>query len=147
MAKIVEIGDIAAPELDMFARLTEAQLRNRKEPEKGIFIAESAKVIRVALQAGYEPVALLMERRHLDGQGAEFIDRCGPIPAYTADRTVLERLTGYTVNRGILCAMRRRPRPGLEEVCADAHRIAVLEGVVDATNVGAIFPKTERSRL
>ena len=139
MAHIVDIEGLAAPELDMFARLTEAQLRNRLEPEKGVFIAESAKVIDVALNAGYTPVAMLMERRHLAGQGGPLMARCGDIPVYTADRDVLEGLTGYTVNRGILCAM-RRPAPNRpERVYGDAHRVAVLENIVDATNIGAIF--------
>lgn len=139
MPNIIEITDIAAPELDAFARLTEAQLRNRLEPEKGIFIAESPKVIHRALDAGCAPLALLMERKHLDGQGAAIMDRCGDIPVYTARREVLESLTGYQLTRGILCAM-GRPLPGsVEAVCADARRIAVLEGIVDSTNIGAIF--------
>ena len=139
MANIIEITDFSQPELDIYARLTEAQLRNRKEPEKGLFIAESTKVIRRALDAGYEPVSFLMERKHIDGQARELIDRCGDIPVYTADRDILARLTGYELTRGILCAMRRPKLPALEEVCAGARRIAVLEGIVDATNVGAIF--------
>ncbi len=139
MARIVEISALEAPELDVYARLTEAQLRNRLEPEKGVFIAESAKVIDVALRYGYEPVSMLMERRHLSGQGAALMDRCGDIPVYTADREVLERLTGYTVNRGILCAMRRPAGQLMKDVCAGARRIAVLEGIVDSTNIGAIF--------
>lgn len=139
MANIVEITDIYAPELDVFARLTEAQLRNRLEPEKGIFIAESPKVITVALDAGYAPISLLMERRHIDGDGRAIIDRCGDIPAYTADREVLEQLTGYQLTRGVLCAMRRPGQLGIESVCKNAKRIAVLEGIVDSTNIGAIF--------
>ena len=139
MAYIVEIADPAARELDVYARLTEAQLRNRLEPEKGIFIAESAKVIDVALRMGYEPVSLLMERRHLAGQGAALMARCGDVPVYTADREVLAALTGYTVNRGILCAMRRPAPLTVDQVCAGARRVAVLENIVDATNIGAIF--------
>ena len=139
MIMVIEISDIAAPELDVFARLTEAQLRNRIEPEKGVFIAESPKVIAVALDAGYEPLSLLMERRHIDGDGREIIARCGDIPVYTADREVLELLTGYRLTRGVLCAMRRSAQASAETVCRDAKRIAVLEGVVDSTNIGAIF--------
>ena len=139
MAQIIEITDISAPELDIYARLTETQLRNRLEPEKGIFIAESPKVIRRALDAGCRPQSLLMERKHIDGQGAEIIARCGDIPLYTADREVLENLTGYTMTRGILCAMSRPKLPALEEVLKDAKRVAILEGIVDSTNIGAIF--------
>ena len=139
MAEIIEITDISAPELDVYARLTETQLRNRLEPEKGIFIAESPKVIRRALDAGCKPLSLLMERKHIDGQGAEIIARCGDIPLYTAEREVLESLTGYTMTRGILCAMSRPKLPTLEEVLKDAKRVAVLEGIVDSTNIGAIF--------
>ena len=139
MAEIIEITDISAPELDVYARLTETQLRNRLEPEKGIFIAESPKVIRRALDAGCKALSLLMERKHIDGQGAEIIARCGEIPLYTADREVLESLTGYTMTRGILCAMSRPKLPTLEEVLKDAKRVAVLEGIVDSTNIGAIF--------
>ena len=139
MAQIIEITDISAPELDVYARLTETQLRNRLEPEKGIFIAESPKVIRRALDAGCKPLSLLMERKHIDGQGAEIIARCGDIPLYTADREILESLTGYTMTRGILCAMSRPKLPALEEVLKDAKRVAVLEGIVDSTNIGAIF--------
>ena len=139
MPNIIEITDIAAPELDVFARLTEAQLRNRLEPEKGIFIAESPKVIVRALDAGCAPLSLLMERRHLEGQGRDIMERCGDIPVYTADREVLEALTGYQLTRGILCAMRRPRLNDVETLCANARRIAVLEGIVDSTNVGAIF--------
>lgn len=139
MAQIIEITDINAPELDAYVRLTEAQLRNKLEPEKGIFIAESPKVIDRALDAGYEPVSLLMEHRHLEGQGKRMMERCGDIPVYTADRPVIEQLTGYQLTRGILCAMRRKPLPTVEELCRDARRIAVLESIVDVTNIGAIF--------
>ena len=139
MANIIEIHDLSQPELAPFARLTEAQLRNRREPEKGIFIAESPKVIHRALDAGCRPQALLMERRHITGQGAEVIARCGDIPLYTADPEVLESLTGYRLTRGVQCAMSRPELPTVEALCADAHRVAVLEGVVDTTNIGAIF--------
>ncbi len=139
MPNIIEITDLAAPELDAFVRLTEAQLRCRLEPEKGIFIAESPKVIHRALDAGYEPTALLMERKHLEGQGASVIERCGDIPVYTADDALLTALTGYELTRGVLCAMRRPVLQSVEELCAAARRVAVLEGIVDHTNVGAIF--------
>ena len=139
MANIIEIRDPAAPELDVFARLTEAQLRSRKEPEKGVFIAESPKVISCALEEGYRPVSLLMEREKIGGQARDIIARCAGVPVYTADRAVLAALTGYTLTRGVLCAMRRPALPAVEAVCAGARRLAVLDGVVDATNVGAIF--------
>lgn len=139
MAAIIEITDIHAPELDVYARLTEAQLRSRREPERAMFVAESAKVISCALDAGCCPVSFLMERRQMQGQGRTLLERCGDIPVYTADREVLEALTGYRLTRGILCAMRRlRPRPA-EEICGCARRVAVLENIVDPTNVGAIF--------
>ncbi len=139
MAHIIEIKDMAAAELDVYARLTESQLRNRLEPEKGVFIAESPKVIGTALDAGVEPVSLLMERKHLEGQAKDILSRCGDIPVYTAQREVLDGLTGYPLTRGILCAM-RRPKPKTpEEICEGVRRIAVLEGIVDTTNIGAIF--------
>lgn len=139
MPHIMEITDISAPELDVFARLTEAQLRSRQEPEKGIFIAESPKVIGRALDAGYEPVSLLMERRQIEGQARDIIARCGEVPVYTAGRALLAGLTGYELTRGVLCAMRRPELPSVEELCAHARRVAVLEGIVDSTNIGAIF--------
>ena len=139
MPNIIEITDFSAPGLDAFARLTEAQLRNRLEPEKGIFIAESPKVITRALNAGYEPVSLLMERKHIDGDAAPILERCGDVPVYTADRELLTGLTGYQLTRGVLCAMRRRPLPAVEALCAGARRVAVLESIVDTTNIGAIF--------
>ncbi len=139
MPHIMEITDISAPELDVFARLTEAQLRSRQEPEKGIFIAESPKVIGRALDAGYEPVSLLMERRQIEGQARDIIARCGEVPVYTASRALLAGLTGYELTRGVLCAMRRPELPSVEELCAHARRVAVLEGIVDSTNIGAIF--------
>lgn len=138
MPNIIEITDLNVPELDVFARLTGPQLRSRREPEKGLFIAESPKVILHALEAGCLPQALLMERRQIELQG-ELLRRCGEIPLYTADRAILATLTGYTLTRGVLCAMKRPPLPSVEAVCADARRIAVLEGIVDPTNVGAIF--------
>lgn len=139
MPNIIEITDLSAHELDSFARLTEAQLRNRLEPEKGIFIAESPKVIARALDAGYRPISLLMERKHITGDAADILARCGNIPVYTADREVLTELTGYQLTRGVLCAMARSPLPTVEELCANARRVAVLEGIVDTTNIGAIF--------
>ncbi len=139
MLNIIEITDLSSPELDSFARLTEAQLRNRLEPEKGIFIAESPKVIARALDAGYRPISLLMERKHITGDAADILARCGDIPVYTADREVLTELTGYQLTRGVLCAMARSPLPTVEELCSNARRVAVLEGIVDTTNIGAIF--------
>lgn len=139
MPNVIEITDFHAPELDPYARLTQNQLRNRLEPEKGIFIAESPKVIDRALDAGYEPVSLLMERRQITGPAAGILSRCGDAPVYTADRELLAALTGFELTRGVLCAFRRpAPRP-VEELCRDARRVAVLEGIVDSTNVGAIF--------
>ena len=139
MPNIIEITDLKAPELDVYARLTEAQLRSRRDAEKGIFIAESPKVIEYALNAGCEPISFLMERKHIEGQARELLERCGEAPVYTAEREVLAGLTGYELTRGILCAMRRPKLPTVEEICENAHRIVVLEGIVDPTNVGAIF--------
>ena len=139
MPHIIEVTDLAAPEMGVYARLTEAQLRNRLEPDKGVFIAESPKVIATALDAGCEPLSLLMERRHIDGDAQPILSRCGGIPIYTAERETLARLTGFELTRGVLCAMRRPRLPSVEEICADARRVAVLEGIVDHTNVGAIF--------
>ena len=139
MNNIIEITDFAAPELDIYARLTEGQLLNRHEPEKGIFIAESPKVIERALDAGCVPVSILMESRHVESQGKEIIKRCGDIPVYTAEFDVLTQLTGFKLTRGMLCAMRRPALPGVEDICRNARRIAVLENVVNPTNVGAIF--------
>lgn len=139
MPNIIEITDFHAPELDPYARLTQNQLRNRLEPEKGIFIAESPKVIDRALDAGYKPVSLLMERKQITGPAAGILNRCGDTPVYTADREMLAELTGFELTRGVLCAFRRpAPRP-VEELCKNARRVAVLEGIVDSTNVGAIF--------
>ena len=139
MGNIVEITDFSAPELDVYARLTEAQLLNRFEPAKGMFIAESPKVIHRALDGGCVPVSLLMERKDIDGSAEDVIRRCGDIPVFTADRDVLAQLTGYHLTRGVLCAMRRPPLPSVEAVVSNAKRIVVLENVQNPTNVGAIF--------
>lgn len=136
---VIEIKDYRAPELDVFARLTEAQLRNKKEPEKGMFIAESPKVIGTALDAGFEPVSFLMERKHIDGDAKDILARCPNVLVYTADREVLEQLTGYALTRGVLCAMRRPKPQNAEDILKNASRVAVLEGIVDSTNIGAIF--------
>ena len=139
MPNIIEITDFHAPELDPYARLTQNQLRNRLEPEKGIFIAESPKVIDRALRSIYKPVSLLMERKQITGPAAGILSRCGDAPVYTADREMLAELTGFELTRGVLCAFHRpAPRP-VEELCKNARRVAVLEGIVDSTNVGAIF--------
>lgn len=139
MPNIIEITDFSAPELDIYARLTEVQLLNRHEPEKGLFIAESPKVIERALDAGCIPVSLLLERKHITGQAYEIITRLGDIPIYTADFEILTKLTGFQLTRGALCAMQRPPLQSVEAVCANAHRIAVLENIVNPTNIGAIF--------
>ena len=136
---IIRIQSIHHPGLELFGTLTEAQLRNRLEPEKGIFIAESPKVIRVALEAGYAPVSLLCEQKHITGDARDIIDRCGDIPVYTGPRELLASLTGYTLTRGVLCAMRRPMPPSVEQVCRRASRIVVIDNVVDTTNIGAIF--------
>ena len=139
MSNIIEITHLDAPELAAYVRLTEAQLRNRLHPEAGLFIAESPKVIGYALDAGYAPVSLLLERRHIAGKAAPLLARVGEIPVYTAEPALLERLTGYPLTRGVLCAMRRPAPKRAAEVCAGARRMAVLENIVDTTNVGAIF--------
>ena len=139
MANIITISDFSDSRLDLFARLTEGQLRRRQESEQGIFIAESPKVIERALNGGYTPVALLMEQKHIEGDGAPIIARCPEVPVYTASRQVLEALTGFALTRGVLCAMERRALPSVEELLQNARRVAVLEGIVDPTNVGAIF--------
>ena len=139
MGQIIEITDFSAPELDVYARLTEAQLLNRFEPAKGMFIAESPKVIDRALNAGCKPVSLLMERKDIEGSAAEIIARCPDIPVFTADREVLAQLTGYHLTRGVLCAMLRPKLPTVEEILREARRVAVLENVMNPTNVGAIF--------
>lgn len=136
---VIEITSLEHPGVEVFSTLTEAQLRNRIDPQRGIFIAESPKVIRVALEAGYEPVSLLCERKHLTGDAEDIVQRMAHLPVYTGDRELLARLTGYTLTRGVLCAMRRpAPRP-VEEVCRGARRVVVIHGVVDTTNIGAIF--------
>ena len=139
MAKIVEITDFSDPALDVYARLTEAQLLNRFEPAKGMFIAESPKVIHRALDGGCEPVSLLMERKDIDGSAREILARCPDIPVFTADEEVLCNLTGYHLTRGVLCAMRRPKLPTMEEICREASRVVILENVQNPTNVGAIF--------
>ena len=136
---LIEITDFTAPELDVYARLTEAQLLNRFEPKKGMFIAESPKVIQRALDAGCEPVSILVERSRISGESLEVIERCGEIPVYTAGLDVLTQLTGYQLTRGLLCAMRRPKLPTAAEVLSVARRVAVLEDVQNPTNVGAIF--------
>ena len=139
MPNVIEICDFNAPELDVYARLTEAQLLNRQEPENAMFIAESPKVIERALDAGCSPVSFLSEKKHLLSQAKGIIDRCGDIPVYTAEFDVLTQLTGFGLTRGMLCAMRRPVQPSVGEICANSRRIAVLENVMNPTNVGAIF--------
>ncbi len=139
MANVIEITDFSAPELDVYARLTEAQLLNRFEPAKGMFIAESPKVIHRALDGGCQPVSLLMERKDIEGSAREILERCPEIPVYTADEEVLCQLTGYHLTRGVLCAMRRPQLPTVEAVLEDKRRIVILENVQNPTNVGAIF--------
>ena len=139
MSQIIEIADFSDPRLDVYARLTEAQLLNRFEPAKGMFIAESPKVIDRALNAGCQPVSLLMERKDIDGSAKEIVERSGDIPVFTADRDVLCQLTGYQLTRGVLCAMLRPKLPSVEDAVAGARRIVILENVQNPTNVGAIF--------
>ena len=143
MANVIEIQSLQEPGVEVFGTLTEAQLRNRIDAERGIFIAESPKVIRVALQAGYEPLALLCERRHIEGDAADIIERCGEIPIYTGERELLSELTGYTLTRGVLCAMKRKTELSVEEVIASIpqqrQRVVVIDAVCDTTNIGAIF--------
>lgn len=139
MSNIIEISDFQAPELDVYARLSEGQLLNRHEPGKGMFIAESPRVIERALDAGCVPVSCLVERKHIEGEAREIIQRCGNIPVYTAEFEVLTQLTGFKLTRGMLCAMHRPPLPDVREICRAAKRIAILENVVNPTNVGAIF--------
>ena len=139
MANIIEITDYSAHELDVYARLTENQLVNREHPDEGLFIAESPKVIERALNALCVPVSLLLERKHIEGEAREIVARCGDVPVYTAEFSVLTQLTGFPLTRGALCAMRRPARRSVEEVCKHARRVAVLENVVNPTNVGAIF--------
>ena len=139
MSHIIEITDFTAPELDAYARLTERELYSCFHPKEGLFIAESPNVILRALDAGFEPVSLLMEHKHVEGQAAEVIARCGEIPVYTSTLDVLTKLTGFQLTRGVLCSMRRKPLPTVEEICRYARRIAILENVMNPTNVGAVF--------
>ena len=136
---IIEISSLSHPGVEVFSTLTEIQLRNRIEPDKGIFIVESPKVIKRALDAGYEPLAILCEQKHITGDAADIIERCGDLPVYTGSRELLAELTGYVLTRGVLCAMRRPMPRNMEEVCQEARRIVVIDSVVDATNIGAIF--------
>ena len=136
---IYEISSIKDERLQLFTSMTEAQLRNRLNQEQGVFIAESPKVIRVALQAGYQPQALLCEQKHIEGDARDIIEAHPEMPVYTGSREMLSELTGYTLTRGVLCAMRRKPEPKLEDVLRDAHRICIIDAVCDTTNIGAIF--------
>lgn len=136
---IKEVSSLSEPEIQVFSSLTEAQLRNHHHVEQGIFIAESPKVIQVALNAGYEPLSLLCERKHIENDAADIISQCPNIPIYTGEREILNKLTGYTLTRGVLCAMRRKLAPTLETVLRDAHRVCVIDAVCDTTNIGAIF--------
>ena len=139
MSNIIEITDFNAPELDIYARLTEGQLLNRHQPEKGIFIAESPKVVERALDAGCVPISFLLERKHIQGEAQSLLARCSNVPVFTAEYPVLRNLTGFPMTRGVLCAMRRPPLPGVEDICRGARRIVILENVMNPTNVGAIF--------
>ncbi len=136
---IITIDSLAHPGVEVFSTLTEAQLRNRKDEAAGVFIAESPKVIRVALDAGYEPLALLCERKHIEGDAKDIVERCADLPVYTGERGLLASLTGYVLTRGVLCAMRRPAMKTVGEVCRRARRVVVIDGVVDTTNIGAIF--------
>lgn len=139
MNNIIEITDFSASELDVYARLSEGQLVNRRNPEKGMFIAESPKVIERALDAGYEPVSCLMEKRHIECEGKPVLDRIGDVPVYCAESDILSQLTGFNLTRGMLCAMKRKPLPDVKELCADKNRIVILDKVMNPTNVGAII--------
>ncbi len=139
MNRITEITDFRAAELDVYARLSEVQLLNREFPEKGMFIAESPKVINRALDAGYEPVSCLMEKRHIEGEGKEILARIKDVPVYCAEFDVLTQLTGFRLSRGMLCAMRRKPLPDVKEICENKRRIVILDKVMNPTNVGAII--------
>ena len=136
---LIEITSLTHPGVELFSTLTEAQLRQKMEPEKGLFIAESPKVIERALDAGYMPIALLCENKHINGDAASIIARCGDIPIYTGERELLASLTGYTLTRGVLCAMQRQQPRSVADVCAGARRVVVFDGVVDTTNIGAMF--------
>ena len=139
LSDIIEITDFEDPKLDVYARTKEIQLLNRANPEDGIFIAESPKVVERALDAGYEPISILVEKKHVEGEAKQIIKRCGQIPVYTAEFDVLTKITGFKLTRGMLCAMHRRKLPSMREICENAKRIAVLEEVVNPTNIGAIF--------
>ncbi|MBR6513293.1 MAG: RNA methyltransferase [Clostridia bacterium] len=139
MKNIIEITDFNAPELDVYARLSEVQLLNREFPHKGMFIAESPKVIERALDAGYEPVSCLMEKKHIEGEGKPILDRIGDVPVYCAEFDILTQLTGFKLTRGMLCAMRRRPLASVKEICENKSRIVILDKVMNPTNVGAII--------
>ena len=139
MANIIEIHDLNLPELEIYARLSEVQLLHYNEPALGIFIAESPNVIERALNAGYEPLSILVEKKHIEGQAKKIIERCGDIPVYAGEFEILEKITGFKLTRGLLCAMQRKALPSVEEICAGKRRIAVLENVMNPTNIGAIF--------
>lgn len=139
MNNIIEITDFNAPELDVYARLSEVQLLNREFPEKGLFIAESLKVIERALDAGYEAVSCLMEKKHIEGEGRRILERIGNIPVFCAEFDVLTQLTGFKLTRGMLCAMKRKPLPTVREICENKSRIVILDKVMNPTNVGAII--------
>lgn len=139
MPKLIEITDFDAPELDIYARCSEAQLFNYFAPDGGIFIAESPKVIAIALNSGYEPISMLVEHKHVEGQARDILAKCPDIPVFTAEFDVLTKLTGFGLTRGLLCAMHRPALPDVEQVCAGARRIVVLENIMNPTNVGAIF--------
>lgn len=139
MNNIIEITNFLAPELDVYARLTEVQLLNREFPEKGLFIAESPKVIERALNAGYEPISCLMEKRHIEGEGKDILSRMEEIPVYCAEFDVLTQLTGFKLTRGMLCAMKRKPLPDVVKLCENKSRIVILDQVMNPTNVGAII--------
>lgn len=139
MSRVIAVGDFSAPELDIYARLTENQLVNRADPDNALFIAESPVVIERALDSGCVPVSFLMEEKHVEGKGRPLIERCGDVPVYAAPLDVLVQLTGFHLTRGMLCAMRRPKLPSVDQVCAGASRLAVLENVMNPTNIGAIF--------
>ena len=139
MNRITEITDFLAPELDVYARLTENQLLNREFPDKGMFIAESPKVIERALDAGYEPVSCLMEKRHIEGEGRPILERIGDVPVFCAEAEILTQLTGFKLTRGMLCAMKRKPLPDAREICKNKKRVVILDKVMNPTNVGAII--------
>ena len=139
MNNIIEITDFLDDRLDVYARLTEVQLLNREFPEKGLFIAESPKVIERALDAGYEPVSCLMDKRHIDGEGKPILERMKDVPVFCAEFDILTQLTGFKLTRGMLCAMKRRILPTVKEICENKRRIVILDKVMNPTNVGAII--------